>query len=102
MVYEKVIGTVRKRTISALIYPAILVTMMFVLIGIIVLRVVRVLGLLRQFRSQAARVHRDRCRHIERRRDEYLADPRGRGRVVAGTLLWSGIRLSAAPSIASC
>src|SRR5919106_529790 len=38
--YEKVIGTVRKRTISALIYPAILVTMMFVLIGIIVLRVV--------------------------------------------------------------
>jgi type IV pilus assembly protein PilC len=38
--YEKVIGTVRKRTISALIYPVILVTMMFVLIGIIVLRVV--------------------------------------------------------------
>src|SRR5688572_6885792 len=38
--YEKVIGTVRKRTISALIYPAILVTMMVVLIGIIVLKVV--------------------------------------------------------------
>ena len=38
--YEKVIGTVRKRTISALIYPAILVSMMFVLIGIIVLKVV--------------------------------------------------------------
>jgi type IV pilus assembly protein PilC len=38
--YEKVIGTVRKRTISALIYPAILVTMMLVLIGIIVLKVV--------------------------------------------------------------
>ena len=38
--YEKVIGTVRKRTISALIYPSILVTMMIVLIGIIVLRVV--------------------------------------------------------------
>ena len=38
--YEKVIGTVRKRTISALIYPAILVTMMLVLVGIIVLRVV--------------------------------------------------------------
>jgi len=38
--YEKVIGTVRKRTISALIYPAILVTVMIVLIGIIVLRVV--------------------------------------------------------------
>jgi type IV pilus assembly protein PilC len=38
--YEKVIGTVRKRTISALIYPAILVTMMVVLVGIIVLRVV--------------------------------------------------------------
>src|SRR5688500_15360885 len=38
--YEKVIGTVRKRTISALIYPAILVTMMTVLIGIIVLKVV--------------------------------------------------------------
>jgi type IV pilus assembly protein PilC len=38
--YEKVIGTVRKRTISALIYPAILMTMMVVLIGIIVLKVV--------------------------------------------------------------
>ena len=38
--YEKVIGTVRKRTISALIYPAILVAMMLVLIGIIVLKVV--------------------------------------------------------------
>jgi type IV pilus assembly protein PilC len=38
--YEKVIGSVRKRTISALIYPAILVTMMTVLIGIIVLKVV--------------------------------------------------------------
>src|SRR5688500_16709718 len=35
--YAKGIGTVRKRTISALIYPAILVTMMFVLIGILVL-----------------------------------------------------------------
>jgi type IV pilus assembly protein PilC len=38
--YEKVIGAVRKRTVAALIYPAILVTMMVVLIGIIVLKVV--------------------------------------------------------------
>ena len=38
--YEKVIGAVRKRTISALIYPAILATLMLILIGIIVLRVV--------------------------------------------------------------
>ncbi len=38
--YEKIIGTVRRRTISALIYPAILVTMMLVLVGIIVIRVV--------------------------------------------------------------
>jgi type IV pilus assembly protein PilC len=38
--YEKVIGTVRRRTVSALIYPAILTTMMLVLIGIIVLQVV--------------------------------------------------------------
>jgi type IV pilus assembly protein PilC len=38
--YEKVIGTVRRRTISALIYPAILITMMLVLVGIIVLKVV--------------------------------------------------------------
>ncbi len=38
--YEKVIGAVRRRTISALIYPMILVTMMLGLIGIIVLRVV--------------------------------------------------------------
>jgi len=38
--YEKLIGTVRRRTISALIYPAILVALMFGLVGIIVLRVV--------------------------------------------------------------
>jgi type IV pilus assembly protein PilC len=38
--YEKVIGAVKRRTVSALIYPAILVTMMLILIGIIVLRVV--------------------------------------------------------------
>jgi type IV pilus assembly protein PilC len=38
--YEKVIGAVRRRTISALIYPGILITMMLVLIGIIVLKVV--------------------------------------------------------------
>jgi type IV pilus assembly protein PilC len=38
--YEKVVGTVRKRTISALIYPAILVTLMTGLVGFIVFRVV--------------------------------------------------------------
>ncbi len=38
--YEKVIGAVRARTISALIYPVILITMMVALVGIIVLRVV--------------------------------------------------------------
>jgi len=38
--YEKVLGAVRRRTISALIYPAILVTLMIVLIGIIVVKVV--------------------------------------------------------------
>ena len=38
--YEKLIGAVRRRTISALIYPAILVTLMVGLVGIIVLRVV--------------------------------------------------------------
>lgn len=38
--YEKIIGAVKRRTISALIYPAILVVMMVVLVGIIVIRVV--------------------------------------------------------------
>lgn len=38
--YEKLVGAVRRRTLSALIYPAILVSMMFVLISIIVLRVI--------------------------------------------------------------
>jgi type IV pilus assembly protein PilC len=38
--YEKVVGAVRRRTIAALIYPMILVTMMLILIGIIVFRVV--------------------------------------------------------------
>jgi type IV pilus assembly protein PilC len=38
--YEKLIGAARRRTISALIYPLILITMMAVLIGIIVLRVI--------------------------------------------------------------
>jgi type IV pilus assembly protein PilC len=38
--YEKVIDTVRRRTISALIYPAILIALAIGLVGIIVLRVV--------------------------------------------------------------
>ena len=38
--YEKLIGGVKRRTISALIYPVILVVMMVGLVGIIVLRVV--------------------------------------------------------------
>jgi type IV pilus assembly protein PilC len=38
--YEKVIGAVKRRTISALIYPVILVVLMVGLIGIIVVRVV--------------------------------------------------------------
>ena len=38
--YEKIVGAVRRKTLSALIYPIILVTMMVILVGIIVLRVV--------------------------------------------------------------
>jgi type IV pilus assembly protein PilC len=38
--YEKVIGAVRRRTVSALIYPAILVTLMLGLVGVIIVRVV--------------------------------------------------------------
>jgi type IV pilus assembly protein PilC len=38
--YEKIVTAVRRRTISALIYPAILITMMIVLVAIIVLKVV--------------------------------------------------------------
>ncbi len=38
--YEKIVGAIRKKTVSALIYPAILVAMMLVLIGIVVLRVI--------------------------------------------------------------
>lgn len=38
--YEKIVGAIRRRTVSALIYPAILVAMMLVLIGIVVLRVI--------------------------------------------------------------
>ena len=38
--YEKVIGAVKRRTISALIYPVILVVLMVGLVGIIVVRVV--------------------------------------------------------------
>jgi len=38
--YEKLIGGVKRRTISALIYPALLVLMMVGLVGVIVLKVV--------------------------------------------------------------
>jgi type IV pilus assembly protein PilC len=38
--YEKIIGAVKRRTISALIYPAILVVLMVVLVAIIIIRVV--------------------------------------------------------------
>ena len=42
--YQKVITAVKRRTLSALIYPGILVTMMIVLVGIIVLKVVPAFG----------------------------------------------------------
>jgi type IV pilus assembly protein PilC len=38
--YEKVISAVRRRTLSALIYPAILIAMMVGLVGLIVLKVI--------------------------------------------------------------
>jgi len=38
--YDKVIGTVKQKTLSALIYPAILITLALVLVAIIVLKVV--------------------------------------------------------------
>jgi type IV pilus assembly protein PilC len=38
--YEKLVSAVRRRTISALIYPAVLVALMTILVGIIVLKVV--------------------------------------------------------------
>ena len=38
--YDKVLTAVRRKTLSALIYPAILIAMMLVLVGIIVLKVV--------------------------------------------------------------
>jgi type IV pilus assembly protein PilC len=38
--YDKIVGAVKRRTLSALIYPSILVTMMILLIGIIVVKVV--------------------------------------------------------------
>lgn len=38
--YSKIIATVKRKTVSALIYPAILVTLAVVLVGIIVLKVV--------------------------------------------------------------
>jgi type IV pilus assembly protein PilC len=38
--YEKIISAVRRRTISALIYPVVLVVLMTLLIGVIVLKVV--------------------------------------------------------------
>jgi type IV pilus assembly protein PilC len=38
--YEKVIGTVRRKALSALMYPALLVVMMVGLVGVIVLKVV--------------------------------------------------------------
>jgi type IV pilus assembly protein PilC len=38
--YEKIISAVRRKTMSALLYPAVLVLLMIVLVGIIVLRVI--------------------------------------------------------------
>lgn len=38
--YSKIIATVKRKTVSALVYPAILVTLAIVLVGIIVLKVV--------------------------------------------------------------
>ena len=42
--YSRVIGTVRRKTLSALIYPAILLALSLIVVGIIVLRVVPEFG----------------------------------------------------------
>ena len=74
VVYEKVIGAVRRRTISALIYPAILVVMMMMLIGIIVVRVVPAFStLLRQLQPRAPSLDARHRRRVERARREFLA-----------------------------
>jgi type IV pilus assembly protein PilC len=59
--YEKLIGAARRRTISALIYPAILITMMVLLIGII------------DVRPAIAPPDADYRRHLERRCGQYPA-----------------------------
>ena len=61
--YAKVVDTVRKKTISALVYPAILIGLAIVLVGIIVDQGrADVLGLLRELRGGAAALDADHRR----------------------------------------
>ena len=86
--YTKIIATVKRKTISALVYPAVLTSLALVLVSIIVLKVVPgVRGLLQRFRRAVAAVDaRDHGGFGFRAR----ADPPDRGAVVASVALFLG------------
>ncbi len=63
--YAKVVDTVRKRTLSALVYPAILIGLAIVLVGIIVIKVVPTFSdFYTSFQAATPAVNADHCRRL--------------------------------------
>ena len=73
--YAKVVDTVRKKTISALVYPVILIGLAVVLVGIIVVEGrADVFGVLRQLRRRVAAVDADHRGGLELRPQQFPVD----------------------------
>ncbi len=87
--YTKIIATVRRKTISALVYPAILVSLALILVGIIVLKVVPAFSdFYDSFHAELPLITRIIVRVSSVLRDQFLLISLGLIVVVVGFVTW--------------
>ena len=87
--YTKIIATVRRKTISALVYPAILVSLALILVGIIVLKVVPAFSdFYDSFHAELPLITRIIVRVSSVVRDQFLLIALVIGIVVVGIVAW--------------
>jgi type IV pilus assembly protein PilC len=87
--YSKIIATIRRKTLSALIYPAILISLSLVLVGIIVLKVVPAFtDFYASFGAELPLITRIIVRVSTVLREQFLLVVLGIGAIVGGVLFW--------------
>jgi type IV pilus assembly protein PilC len=87
--YSKIIATVRRKTVSALVYPAVLVSLALVLVGIIVLKVVPAFAdFYASFNAELPLITRIIVRVSSVIRDQFAFVAIGAVTVVGGFVVW--------------